>query len=213
MNRRSFLFNLAYATGGAALAFGGLGKRAQLLAETNNSAALRAYGFGALSPQTAKNTGELFLSLPQGFQYNAFGKTGKLMSDGRETPPRHDGMAAFKVGKELRLVRNHEVTGGRVPRENFAIGSSNHYDETAGGGTTTLVIDPNTREIVRDFVSLSGTLINCAGGRTPWGSWISCEETTLGQTVITAANGTKTGGFKKPHGYCFEVPARANTAV
>jgi secreted PhoX family phosphatase len=118
-------------------------------------------------------------------------------------------MAAFKVKNELRLIRNHEVTGGRSPKPGIAIGA-NPYDEGAGGGTTTLVINPKTREIVRDFVSLSGTLINCAGGPTPWGSWISCEETTLGQTVRTSEKGTKSGGFLKPHGYCFEVSASAN---
>jgi secreted PhoX family phosphatase len=83
----------------------------------------------------------------------------------------------------------------------------------AGGGTTTMVIDPRTNTVVRDWVSLSGTLINCAGGPTPWGSWISCEETTLGKTVRTRADGRKTGGFPKPHGYCFEVPAAANSEV
>jgi secreted PhoX family phosphatase len=83
----------------------------------------------------------------------------------------------------------------------------------AGGGTTTLVIDPKKREIVRDFVSLSGTLVNCAGGPTPWGSWISCEETTLGQSVRTDSRGNQTGGFQKPHGYCFEVFASANSSL
>ena len=135
------------------------------------------------------------------------------MADGRATPPAHDGMATFQVKNELRIVRNHEISGGRVPKEGAGIGSGNHYDETAAGGTTTLVINPKTRELVRDFVSLSGTLINCAGGVTPWGSWISCEETTLGQTVRTTRTGAKIGGFAKPHGYCFEVSASANNAV
>jgi secreted PhoX family phosphatase len=75
------------------------------------------------------------------------------------------------------------------------------------------VVNPKTHEIIRDFVSLSGTLNNCAGGRTPWGSWISCEEVTLGQTVITNEAGKKEGGFQHPHGYCFEVPATANETV
>jgi hypothetical protein len=151
--------------------------------------------------------------LPKGFEYNVIGKVKNPLADGRLTPAAHDGMATFQVKNELRIVRNHEVSGGRVPKEGAGIGAANHYDETAGGGTTTLIVNPKTREIERDFVSLSGTLINCAGGATPWGSWISCEETTLGQTVRTLKNGSQIGGFAKPHGYCFEVSASANSAV
>jgi secreted PhoX family phosphatase len=52
---------------------------------------------------------------------------------------------------------------------------------------------------VSQHLSLAGTLRNCAGGPTPWGSWISCEETTL-----RAGEGTA-----RDHGYAFEVPATA----
>jgi secreted PhoX family phosphatase len=61
------------------------------------------------------------------------------------------------------------------------------------GGTTTLVFDTATGRLDRQFLSLAGTQRNCAGGPTPWGSWISCEETTEGS-----------------HGYNFEVPAHPN---
>lgn len=213
MKRRNFLRNLGLATGGTFLAFSGFQNRARAFAENGNSAPLRAAGFGDLAPVAAKNTGETFLALPKGFEYNVVGKAKNPLSDGRTTPGAHDGMATFQVKDELRIVRNHEVAGGRVPKDDAGIGAANHYDATAAGGTTTLIINPKTREIVRDFVSLSGTLINCAGGRTPWGSWISCEETTLGQTVRTTRDGKKIGGFSKPHGYCFEVPASANSAV
>ena len=74
----------------------------------------------------------------------------------------------------------------------------------------TLVIDPQTRLIKRDFISLSGTLNNCSGGATPWGSWISCEETTHGKTTYLDEDDKPCGGYDKPHGYCFEVPASAN---
>lgn len=211
MDRRSFISRLAVSSGSLALACSSLSKRAEVFAEKGNLQELRAPGYGELFPTATKNTGETFLSLPAGFEYNVIGKIGTPMSDGRPTPARHDGMWTFKVGRELRIVRNHEVTGGRVPRPGSAIGAANHYDETAGGGATTLVIDPNTREIKRDFVSLSGTLVNCAGGPTPWGSWISCEETTIGKTIRTLSTGSKIGGFPKPHGYCFEVSASANT--
>lgn len=213
MKRRDFLRNLGLATSGAFLAYNGFQNRAEALAESGNLADLRAAGFGELVPTAAKNTGETFLALPKGFEYNVVGKAKNPLSDGRTTPGAHDGMATFQVKNELRIVRNHEVAGGRVPKEGAGIGAANHYDPTAGGGTTTLIINPKTREIVRDFVSLSGTLINCAGGTTPWGSWISCEETTLGQTERTTRDGKKIGGFAKPHGYCFEVSASANSAV
>lgn len=210
MERRSFISKIAYASGALAVACSSLGRRSQVFAQTGRTSTMRSTGYGALYPTPAKNTGEVFLELPRGFEYNIIGKVKSTMSDGRATPPAHDGMWTFKVGRELRIVRNHEIAGGRVPRTGTAIGAANHYDETAAGGTTTLVIDPKTRLVARDFVSLSGTLINCSGGPTPWGSWISCEETTLGQTVRTDSKGVKTGGFPKPHGYCFEIPASAN---
>lgn len=211
MDRRSFISRLAVSSGSLAIACSSLSKRAEVFAQNGNLQDLRAPGFGQLFPTATQNTGETLLALPAGFEYNVIGKIGSPMSDGRQTPARHDGMWTFKVGRELRIVRNHEVTGGRVPRPGSAIGAANHYDETAGGGTTTLVIDPKTREIKRDFVSLSGTLVNCAGGPTPWGSWISCEETSIGKTIRTLPSGAKIGGFPKSHGYCFEVSASANT--
>ncbi|MEO8042208.1 MAG: alkaline phosphatase PhoX [Acidobacteriota bacterium] len=211
MDRRSFISVLGVSSGSLALACSGLSRRAETFAATADLSRLQSPGYGELIPTASKNTGEVFLALPNGFEYNVIGRAQSPLADGRPTPHLHDGMATFKVRNELRIVRNHEVSGGKVPQPGSAIGAANHYDETAGGGTTTLIINPKTREIERSFVSLSGTLINCCGGATPWGSWVSCEETTLGQTVLTAANGVKTGGFLKPHGYCFEVPASANT--
>jgi secreted PhoX family phosphatase len=173
-------------------------------------------GYGPLKRVAARNTGETLLALPQGFAYNVLGKTGQRMSDGVLTPGDHDGMAAFVAENGLvRLVRNHEVGGGDVPRTALAAGADRRrtYDPTAPGGTTTLLVDPRTREIVRDWVSLSGTLKNCAGGPTPWGSWISCEETVLGATRRTDDKNKPVGGFAREHGYCFEVPARADGPV
>lgn len=212
MDRRSFLSSLG-AAGGTALLFDGFAERAKAFIPAGGAEGLRATGYGPLAPTAAKNTGETLLALPKGFEYNVVGKIGDKMSDGRPTPARHDGMAAFNVDGRIRVVRNHEVTNGRVPIPGSGIGSRNHYDETAGGGTTTMVFDSKTRRVARDFVSLSGTLVNCAGGPTPWGSWITCEETTLGPSIRTDSKGNKTGGFAKPHGYCFEVPASANGEV
>lgn len=211
VNRRTFLRHAATA-GGAALAFESLVARAALVAGDPAVLAAKSFGYGALSPARTKNTGETLLALPPGFEYTVFGRTGSKMSDGRPTPRAHDGMAAFLVGGQLRLVRNHEVrTPTGVPRgalaENFS------YDDLAGGGTTTLVINPKTRELIRDFVSLSGTLVNCAGGPTPWGSWISCEETVMGTKKFLDNQKREVGGFGQAHGYCFEVTASADGPV
>lgn len=161
MDRRAFLTNISAASGGLALACSGLASRAAAFSANGDLLGFKSAGFGDLVPTAAKNTGETYIALPRGFEYNVIGKVKSVMSDGRPTPAAHDGMWTFKVKNELRIVRNHEVSGGSVPRANAGIGSGNHYDETAGGGTTTLVINPKTREIVKDFVSLSGTLINC----------------------------------------------------
>ena len=104
------------------------------------------------------------------------------MSDGRPTPRAHDGMGLFAVSDDIvRLVRNHEdqdPPGAAVP----LVSPERAYDPLAGGGTTTLEvrIEADGRPVlVRDFVSLGGTLINCAGGPTPWRSWLTCEGNDL----------------------------------
>ena len=211
LGRRDFLLNVGLSSAGL-LAFHGFTKRFALInASPNRSSTPLAAGYGPLAPAGAKNTGERFLALPPDFQYTVFSKTGSVMSDGRPTPRAHDGMAAFRVGRELRLIRNHEINN-YVGKPGVVL-DPNAYDPLAGGGTTTLVIDPVTREVIRDFVSLSGTLVNCAGGPTPWNSWISCEETVLGPTKFISSEGGNRGGFGKHHGYCFEVSAKSNHAV
>lgn len=211
MHRRDFM--LSTAAGGLALSFGGFLRRAEALLSPGSFAKWKAKGYGDLFEVAAKNTGEKLLLLPKGFEYRVLGQAGKTKMTGNRTMPAlPDGMAAFRRNREIRIIRNHEINNLK-PDNVIPIGIDNHYDDQAGGGTTTLVINPKTNELVTHFVSLSGTLMNCAGGATPWGSWISCEETTRGETLHTNKDGYLAGGFKKPHGYCFEVRADANTNV
>ncbi|MBC7930015.1 MAG: DUF839 domain-containing protein, partial [Rubrivivax sp.] len=141
-DRRAFLHQSILAGGALALQ----GFTACLThSPIRNDAALKNSGgeggsYGMLRPVKARNTGETFLALPEGFEYNVIGRAGAKMSDGRPTPHAHDGMAAFNVKGELRLVRNHEINNG-TGATGAALGAK-AYDETAGGGTTTLVINP-----------------------------------------------------------------------
>ncbi len=218
LTRRSFIRNTAISVGaltvGASALQGLVARRARALVDghAHLTAARGEGGYGPLAPVPSRNTGETLLELPPGFSYTAFGKKGGLMSDGHPTPGDHDGMAAFPVDGMVRLLRNHEVSSV-TPGEAFGNRSA-AYDPTAPGGVTTLIVDPKTRELVRDFVSVSGTLFNCAGGPTPWGSWITCEESTLGTVRYFRASEMRfRGGYDKEHGYCFEVPADAEESV
>jgi uncharacterized protein len=219
INRRKFL-SRAVQTTGVAFAMQSFAARGALAASGDGRGRGRRCDgdYGDLQPTVSENTGETLLALPAGFKYNVFGRTGTIMSDGRPTPPAHDGMAAFETNDSdddddrrghgdrkrrnelITLVRNHEVS---FSRPGVAIDPASAYDTLTGGGTTTLIVDAETRLPVRSFVSLSGSHNNCAGGPTPWGSWITCEENTAGLAR----------GFSKPHGYVFDVSAKSTGPV
>lgn len=164
-------------------------------------------GFGPLVDDPAG-----LVRLPRGFSYKVLSRTGETMSDGLLVPGAHDCMGAFPGpdGRTI-LVRNHELTllvegafGDGCEKLHSGL-RERLYDAGRGvapplGGTTTLVFDTRTQTLERHWLSLAGTLRNCAGGVTPWGSWISCEESDV----------RATDSIERDHGFCFEVPARAD---
>jgi secreted PhoX family phosphatase len=212
--RRSFL--RASLLGSSALAAsGGLGR---VLASIPAGPQRRAVGFG---PLVADPDG--LLDLPAGFRYRLLStgildserdtdeRFGSRLSDGTPTPGMHDGMAAFEgPGGLTILVRNHELDVHDGPH--VGARQDRPYDPRTGGGTTTLWVDTERRQ-VRSFASLSGTLRNCAGGRTPWGSWFSAEETTFVPGRRHALHADPTPDVTRRHGYIFEVDSRSESLV
>src|SRR5687767_182439 len=201
VERRRFLQD-ALGVAGSAAAIPALGGLSALGFERRVFAAKGRGGYGPLVPTPDLRDGVERISLPEGFQYRTFSPAGAVMSDGNRVPLAHDGMGVFNMSDgRFRLVRNHEDRNG--PGQGSAALDGNAYDPFAGGGTTTLVVNPFTRELERDFLSLNGTIVNCAGGVTPWGSWVTCEETNAGIP----------SGWGRQHGYSFDVPAEANGTV
>ncbi|MEE2566656.1 alkaline phosphatase PhoX [Hyphobacterium marinum] len=157
------------------------------------------------------------LDLPRGFNYRIISETGREMSDGLLTPGDFDGMAAFpNADGKIVLIRNHELRPGQEDVSAFGINAerldridrSRVWDFQPDGspqlgGTTHVILNPDTLRVEREFMSLAGTYDNCAGGPTPWGSWLSCEETIerAGEAVT------------RDHGYVFEVPVEADGLI
>ncbi len=200
VDRRSFLLLAAATTGG----FIGLHRAAGANGLSFSNA---EEGYGRLIPDPAG-----ILDLPEGFSHRIISRWGEEMDDGLLVPHEHDGMAAFDGGPgRTILVRNHEIGvdsdlgygafGPNLERLGL-VDRSKFFDPGSGdrpvlGGTTTIVYNQKSGAVERHFLSLAGTGRNCAGGPTPWKSWITCEEWTQLADESCAMD----------HGWCFEVPA------
>ncbi len=177
VNRREFM------KGGAA------GAAAISIAAMANSANAFTTDYGPVAPVADEVTGLPLLQLPEGFKYWSYGWTGMIMNDGTPTPGVHDGMGVVAAqGNTIALVRNHEVRGEGVSVKSPAV-----YNPSAGGGCSNLLFDTLNGRWLASYMSISGTSTNCAGGITPWGTWLTCEETTSTYNGVT-------------HGWIFEVP-------
>tara|TARA_B110000467_G_C18313590_1_gene479882 strand:+ start:100 stop:1455 length:1356 start_codon:yes stop_codon:yes gene_type:complete len=158
------------------------------------------------------------LKVMEKFSYKIISEKGQIMSDGLTVPDKADGMASF-IGEDgkIILIRNHEIghfkTIEKLLKLNPFYKNKNYMNKNKNliydlgkngvpccGGTTTLVYNPKSKKIEKEYLSLAGTLVNCSGGPTPWNTWISCEETVATQNYDLAKN----------HGYNFEVTPSEN---
>ncbi len=209
ISRRQFLSYGAVAAASAAVGFGFSG--------VSNKLKRHITGLKPEPPYRFKPTRNQLLDLPEGFVAHAFSRTGEKMDDGLWVPGKHDGMAAFPGpnGKTI-LIRNHELVvndkivgpfGWNNEKINL-VDNDKFYDlghkkAPSLGSTTTLVYDTKTMTLETHFLSLVGTIRNCAGGITPWNTWITCEEN------VQKAEFT----YEQDHGYNFEVPVTTSPGL
>ena len=213
ISRRDFMRTCS----AVSMGFWGLSQLACSSTHSRRIAAMRtpAPGYGPLQPDP-----DGLLDLPAGFTYKIISEYGEIMDDGFILPGAPDGMATFEgPGGTTILIRNHELMPnfrspfgedlslyGKIDKQKiYDVGS----DRTpSAGGTTTLVYNTRTQTVEKQWLSLVGTIRNCAGGPTPWNTWITCEETVL-TTGVTDEN----IAIDKDHGYNFEVPATSEIGL
>ncbi|WP_238011850.1 DUF839 domain-containing protein [Dactylosporangium sp. AC04546] len=147
------------------------------------------------------------LALPAGFSYRIVTREGVTdMSGGQgKTPGLHDGTGVVDAGhNRLTIIQNHELTPHMTTYGVPHIAGTVYDPGAVNAGGCTVITTDGAGKPTAEWVGIAGTVRNCAGGVTPWGTWLTCEETTINAGATWSAAG-QTGTYEKAHGYVFEV--------